>query len=74
MHNLSCHYSKDGTARVYAKRRAGAITGVSSKLWSEHPQGPDPEPKLSKGNGGDRNWSQKGEQNKKPSGFLRVIK
>ena len=51
--------TSDEAARVYAKRRAGAITSVSSKLWSEHPQGPSPEPKLSKGNGTDRICSQK---------------
>jgi integrase len=66
--------TSDEAARVYAKRRAGAITNVSQKMWSEHRKDPDPEPEMSKGAGGDRNWSQKGDEKIKPVRFLRVVK
>jgi hypothetical protein len=66
--------SSDEAARVYAKRRAGALTGVSMKLWNSHPQGPEPEPETSKMAETACNCLQKGESKKKTAGFLRVIK
>jgi integrase len=51
--------------KVYAQRKASALTEVAHEHWQE---------KTANGSEGDCNWLQKGVQNKKPSGFLRVIK
>lgn len=65
--------TSDDAARVYARRRAGAITGVADRMWNQKAA----EKRL---DGEHRafetgcNWLQEGEQNKKPTGFLRVVK